>query len=113
MTQETLYVRIGEHALGTRARGTINGVMVLYTLLSCVSYVVLVGDFAVACVDNLVDSPLEWELNRLLLSFVVVALVMYPFSFVKNLEPLKFTSMLGLICMFLASGVVIGSAPAQ
>ena len=115
------YRRVAEEALG-RACGTgVELVMALYTLGTCMSYSVLVGDFFTRIVEFACSggdggggpgaSPLpptcSFFESRPNAVFVLGAAVLLPVSSLRELSALRYTSLVALVTVLYTVGVVV------
>lgn len=93
------YKEMGSLAYGRRAGLIIQWTVALYTVMSCISYVVLIGDFIPDVVEFF--QPDFWgmskEVFRASLQIGVGLCVFLPLSFLKNLEILKYPSSLAFL----------------
>jgi amino acid permease len=96
-------------ALGPRTGILITAVMAVYTLGSCVSYVVLLGDFLPQLMHG-ANAPAWLQSRPLLLCFAGVA-VLFPLSLARQLNVLKYTATAALVCI-LYSGLMVMSCAA-
>jgi amino acid permease len=71
-----------------------------YTLASCISFIVLVGDFLPEVLHA--TGKHTWLFDRWLVIVVVAALVLFPLSMLKTLNSLRYASVVGLFCSFWA-----------
>ena len=89
------YKKMGTLALGPRAGVFIQSCILLYTTCSCISYVVLTGDFLV---DPDSGVLVHWAPNSPFLTsrpavmFVIAICVFVPLCLLKNLEALKYVT---------------------
>jgi len=99
------YRDIGARALGPGMAVFIDASIVVNGFFACVSYVILVADFLQKALEGLFD----WQgVARPPLIAVVTVFFMLPLSHVRNLSPLRYTSMLGLCIIGLVWLYVIG-----
>lgn len=83
----------------------IDASIVLNGFFACVSYVILTADFLQKALEGLCG----WQgVDRPLIIAVVTLLFMLPLSHVRNLSPLRYTSMLGLCIIGLVWLYVVG-----
>ena len=107
------YKKMGTMALGHRAGVFIQSCILLYTTCSCVSYVVLTGDFLVGAGTGVFD---HWAAGNAFLTsrpavMGVVALTIFvPLCLLKNLEALKYTSFVSFCSTCFAAGLLMWSA---
>jgi len=108
ITNTFTYKEIGAKAFGERSAIWIQLVMIGYTLGSCVSFVCLIGDFIPSVMEALGSPGLLY--NREFVIAMSSLLFLLPLAFLKNLNPLKFTSMIGVACILYACGLIIQNA---
>ena len=107
------YKKMGTMALGHRAGVFIQSCILLYTTCSCVSYVVLTGDFLVGAGTGVFD---HWAAGNAFLTsrpavMGVVALTIFvPLCLLKNLEALEHTSCVSFCSTCFAAGLLMWSA---
>ena len=105
------YKKIGTMALGPRLGTLVQVCILCYTTGSCISYVVLTGDFLVS--DDSTGVFAQWAPHSKFLTtrstvMICVALVFFlPLSLFKNLENLKHTSLLSFCSTLFATGLLI------
>lgn len=103
LSKKYSYLDVGRSALGPAAGVVITAIMAVYTLGSCVSFTVLLGDFLPALVceggcDGL--PPLAAAVTgRTVLIVLVSGLVLFPLSLQRDLNNLRFTSTLSAVCI--------------
>ena len=94
---------LGEHALGKCFGCILQLSMLIYTSLSCVSYLVLAGDFfsgdsgvvrGLCGAENDICAIFESRFNAVL---TVTVLVLLPLSCLRNLNALRYTSFLSML----------------
>eukprot|EP00425_Heterocapsa_triquetra_P001636 CAMPEP_0195062304 /NCGR_PEP_ID=MMETSP0448-20130528/8958_1 /TAXON_ID=66468 /ORGANISM="Heterocapsa triquestra, Strain CCMP 448" /LENGTH=417 /DNA_ID=CAMNT_0040092971 /DNA_START=77 /DNA_END=1330 /DNA_ORIENTATION=+ len=82
-------------SLGTGSEKIVDVVLFFHCLFSCVGYITLIGDFSVCSFSGLFpDSILGTRRDVPIL--LITAVFIFPLSQLKSLDPLKFTSALGL-----------------
>ena len=91
--------------IGTRCFGASFGIfaqicVLLYSLGSCLSFVVLVGDF-------LAGETGVFGGSRALIILLVAALVFFPLSLLRNTESLKWSSLVSFFACFAAALLII------
>jgi len=107
------YVELATRALGTRWAAAISLLMAVYTLGSCASYAVLLGDALPELADSgllpaaLAASP--WASRAFLLP-ACAALVLLPLSAQRTLRSLRFTAAAAFVCIAYVAGLVIARA---
>ena len=105
------YKGIAEAALGKRASAAIAVVMTLYTLGSCISYVVLLGDFLPRLVLLAPHSSFVTFVARpAVVDWAVSLLVLFPLALQRDLSRLSGTSTFAFACVCYAVGLVAVSA---
>eukprot|EP01061_Rhynchopus_euleeides_P022649 TRINITY_DN3699_c0_g1_i3.p1 TRINITY_DN3699_c0_g1~~TRINITY_DN3699_c0_g1_i3.p1 ORF type:complete len:540 (+),score=130.84 TRINITY_DN3699_c0_g1_i3:149-1621(+) len=100
MSGSFTYLDIGNRCFGPRFGIFAQTCVLLYSLGSCLSFVVLVGDF-------LSGETGVFGYNRPLIVFVVSLFVFLPLSLLRNTESLKWTSLVSLIACFGAAALVV------
>jgi sodium-coupled neutral amino acid transporter 10 len=105
------YRELGRKALGDRAGTFIQSCMLCYTIGSCVSYVVLTGDFLA---DEDTGVLQVWAYGTFIdhrgtCMIVVGIFVITPLCFLKNLEPLKYTSLVSFCGVLYATFLVVSA----
>lgn len=95
-------------SLGARVGYFFSGVLSVYTLGSCASYVVVVADVLKELFEGRPGAAFLAE-PRLALP-AIAALVLFPLSLLRNLSSLRATSTLSLLCVVYTSLLVVGSA---
>jgi amino acid permease len=107
------YVELATRALGARWAAAISVLMAVYTLGSCASYAVLLGDALPELADSgllpaaLAASP--WASRAVLLP-ACAALVLLPLSSQRTLRSLRFTAAASFVCIAYVAGLVIARA---
>ena len=114
LAQRYSYLDVGRAALGPVAGAAITAVMAVYTLGSCVSFTVLLGDFlpALVCEGGCDGLPAAAAAvtGRAALICLVSALVLFPLSLQRNLNNLRFTSTLSAVCIVYTALMVAARA---
>lgn len=102
------YKDIARKALGPRGAVVVSGVMALYTLGSCVSFLVLIGDFLPVLVcDGGCDALLQVAIGvRELLMSVTGAAVLFPLALPRQLSALRYTSTLSAVCIVYTAAMI-------
>jgi len=105
MANANTYKDIGVKAYGQRMGPVIQAIMIAYTFGSCVSFIVLIGDF----IPNVLGNYFDYDLlkNRVFIIMLVSFVFLLPLSFLKDLNPLRYTSMIGVVCIVYACGFVM------
>jgi sodium-coupled neutral amino acid transporter 11 len=95
------YLAVGRASLGPAAGTAISGVMALYTMGSCVSFLVLLGDFlpALVCAGGCSGALGGVLGSRLALIPAVALAVLFPLALHRTLNALRFTSTLSAVCI--------------
>ena len=111
------YAELATHAFGARAAWAISLLMAVYTLGSCASYAVLLGDALPELADSgaggggggagAVTSVFA---SRAVLLPACAALVLFPLSAQRNLKSLRFTAAAAVLCILYVAGLVISRA---
>jgi sodium-coupled neutral amino acid transporter 11 len=94
------YKDIARKALGGRGAVAVSAVMALYTLGSCVSFLVLIGDFLPALVLQAAIG------GRELLMSVTGAAVLFPLALPRQLSTLRYTSTLSAVCIVYTAAMI-------
>eukprot|EP00437_Effrenium_voratum_P006477 CAMPEP_0181430656 /NCGR_PEP_ID=MMETSP1110-20121109/17835_1 /TAXON_ID=174948 /ORGANISM="Symbiodinium sp., Strain CCMP421" /LENGTH=434 /DNA_ID=CAMNT_0023553977 /DNA_START=23 /DNA_END=1327 /DNA_ORIENTATION=+ len=82
-------------AMGKRTEKTVDVVLFFHTLFSCVGYITMIGDFCIKSASGLLPNSVF--ARRRESSILVISLLgIFPLCLYKNLEPLKYTSIVGL-----------------
>ena len=81
------YLEIGEATFGRYAAVAIQVTVILYTLGSCVSYVVLIGDFLPAVLAYTDVST--WFFRRTAVVIAVAVVMLLPLSLLKSKSPAR------------------------
>ncbi|KAJ9471492.1 Vacuolar amino acid transporter 2 [Diplonema papillatum] len=97
------YLDIGKKAFGRRFGVAAQTCVLLYSLGSCLSFVVLLGDFLAG------DSGV-FRAPRAAVVYGVAALVFGPLACLRNTEGLKWTSLVSFVSCFGAAALVVGAA---
>ncbi|CAE7457219.1 AVT7 [Symbiodinium necroappetens] len=94
-TQAKTFRELWRSAMGQNTEKTVDVVLFFHTLFSCVGYVTMIGDFCIKSASGLMpDSVFA---RRRESSILVISLFgIFPLCLYKNLEPLKYTSVVGL-----------------
>ena len=108
------YAELATHAFGARAAWAISLLMAVYTLGSCASYAVLLGD----ALPELADSgggggagaATSVFAARAVLLPACAALVLFPLSAQRNLKSLRFTAAAAVLCILYVAGLVLSRA---
>jgi len=82
-------------SLGESAGNVMDVILFFHTLFSCVGYVTLIGDFTTKSSEGLLPGTF-FATSRAWATIVIVVVIVFPLSLLKNLEPLKWTSAFGL-----------------
>eukprot|EP01138_Halocafeteria_seosinensis_P012075 gb/GECG01012341.1/.p1 GENE.gb/GECG01012341.1/~~gb/GECG01012341.1/.p1 ORF type:complete len:685 (+),score=79.80 gb/GECG01012341.1/:1-2055(+) len=102
------YRELGEQTLGLVWGRIAQAVMGLYTFGSCVTYLVLLGDFIPKVMEDLSDSAILT--NRALIMVFLSVVILLPLSLLKDLSSLRHTSTLSLLCIAYAFAVIAARA---
>lgn len=107
-SQTPTYKDIAQAALGPTAGTAVAAIMAVYTLGSCVSFVVLLGDFLPALVcENGCNTPAQALFGqRVVMQAMVGWAVLYPLSLPRQLNALRYTSALSTACIVYTSLMV-------
>jgi len=82
-------------AMGAKTEKTVDVVLFFHTLFSCVGYVTMIGDFCIKSASGLMPDSIF--ARRRESSILVISLfAIFPLCLYKNLDPLKYTSVVGL-----------------
>lgn len=95
------YKDMAKAALGPVGGTVVTAVMAVYTLGSCVSFSVLLGDFlpALVCEDGC-NTPAQQLFGQREVTMVMAGvLVLYPLCLPRQLNALKYTSTLSAVCI--------------
>jgi amino acid permease len=111
LSGEFAYKDIGARALGPRAGVAITALMATYTLGSCVSYLVLLGDFLPQLMHGAGASALGQ--NRPFMLCMAGVVVLYPLSLARQLSVLKYTASAALVCILYSALMVTSCALAN
>eukprot|EP01063_Lacrimia_lanifica_P004149 TRINITY_DN12316_c0_g1_i1.p1 TRINITY_DN12316_c0_g1~~TRINITY_DN12316_c0_g1_i1.p1 ORF type:complete len:549 (+),score=151.09 TRINITY_DN12316_c0_g1_i1:76-1722(+) len=108
MAETCSYLRMMQAAFGTTGGLLAQCTVLLYACGSCISFVVLAGDFLLGDGTGLLD---EWGMtgayvNRATVMTVVAVFVFLPLSLLRNLEPLKYTSFLAFLATMYSAVLV-------
>lgn len=97
------YKELSEIAFGKRSATVIALVMAIYTLGSCVSYVVLLGDALPELIDNAgdpaTDTVVNFWTNRANILPICATAILLPLANHRNLSSLRFTATASFICI--------------
>ena len=106
------YKDVGSAALGSAAATCISAIMAVYTLGSCVSFVVLIGDFlpALVCEDGCDAGPAAFFGQRWVMVTLVGVCCLLPLSLLRDLSSLRFTSALSFVCIAYTSIMIASRA---
>lgn len=103
MAQLYTYKEVAAAAMGRTASTLVVLAVAAYTLGSCVSFLVLLGDFvpSLVCEDGCgADGSLQAVAARREVILPLAALlILFPLSLLRNLNSLKFTSTLSTLCI--------------
>jgi amino acid permease len=112
------YKDMAKAALGPVGGTVVTAVMAVYTLGSCVSFSVLLGDFlpALVCEDGC-NTPAQQLFGQREVTMVMAGvLVLYPLCLPRQLNALKYTSTLSAVCIVYTAIMIaaraISSGPA-
>lgn len=99
------YKDMAQAALGPLGGTVVAAIMALYTLGSCVSFVVLLGDFlpALICEDGCNTPAQALFGQRIVMQAMVGWAVLYPLSLPRQLSALRYTSSLSAACIVYTS----------
>lgn len=101
----TSYTDLATAALGKRASTLIAAVLSIYTLGSCASYVVLLGD-ALPEIAQLVGLGNSIFGTSGFLLAISSLLFLMPLSSMRNLKSLRFTAICALVCILYTAGLI-------
>ena len=97
------YVAIASYAFGPAASALVTLFLALYTAGSCISFIVLLGDFlpALVCQSGGCGSasPIAWLTSRSTLLILAGGCLLFPLSLFRDLSRLRFTAGLSVGCM--------------
>ena len=112
LAQTFNYKEMGKKALGERAGVFIQSCCLFYTAGSCISYIVLTGDFLVGGGTGVLAhwAPGTWIDHRSTCMILVTLVIVLPLTFLKNLEPLKYTSFVSFLGVIYATFLIIGTS---
>ena len=109
------YNDIGRAALGNTTARLITAIMAVYTLGSCVSFVVLIGDFlpSLVCENGCDAGPALFFSQRWVMVTLAAVVCLLPLSLLRDLSSLRFTSALSFVCivytaLMIATRAIIG-----
>ncbi len=106
LTSTETYVGIAEKLYSKGVGTLVQVVMMLYTFGSCISFLVLLGDFCPAIAD-----ALKWNFMTDKASAIWITCVFCTaLCFIDKLDNLRFSSIVGLVCALYLCFMVVGSA---
>jgi amino acid permease len=103
------YMELVGAAFGRAAQARVALLLALYTLGSCASYVVVLGD-QLPSLLALVGAPRGALTSQALLLPAAGLLVLFPLSLLRDLSSLRFTSSASFLCIAYVSLLVVGKA---
>ena len=114
LSQQFSYKAIGKAALGGPASTAITAIMAVYTLGSCVSFVVLIGDFlpALVCENGCDAGAAAFFGQRWVAVAAAGAFALFPLSLMRDLSSLRFTSALSFVCIVYTAAMIASRAVA-
>ncbi|KAJ9466715.1 Vacuolar amino acid transporter 6 [Diplonema papillatum] len=103
------YLKMMQSAFGRTGGLAAQIIVLMYGCGSCISFVVLTGDFLCGSGTGVLDSwsSNEWLHKRWLIMSGVAVFVFFPLSCMRNLEPLKYTSSVSLLATMYAAAVCV------
>eukprot|EP00873_Tetraselmis_striata_P003597 jgi/Tetstr1/423861/TSEL_014485.t1 len=105
------YRRIGTAAFGPSMGRAIQATVLCYTVMACVSFLVLLGDLVPSVVLKLTggEGPMAALLGSRVPAVPVLGLaLLLPMSCVRDLRHFQHSSAFALCCDFIAAGVIVG-----
>jgi len=82
-------------AVGKRAGKVMDVILLFHTLFSCVGYITLIGDFTTKSMSGLAPNSI-FATSRTAATLSIVVTTLFPLSLLRDLAPLKYTSLIGL-----------------
>ncbi|KAA0167780.1 hypothetical protein FNF31_00715 [Cafeteria roenbergensis] len=118
-TKQRLYAGIGGAVGGPILGKVVDMTVVLQNLGLLIGYVVVCGDLIPEFVaysrgdTDAGEGTIDWQFRAIILA-VLSAVVFLPLSSLKSLDALRFTTIVGLVCVlvFVASAIALGSMTA-
>jgi amino acid permease len=108
------YRELAEFAFGKRAETFISAVMAVYTLGSCVSYIVLLGDALPELLAEAGDPATSPALALLSAPAAILpitaAAVLFPLALSRDLSSLRYTAGVSFLCILYTAGMVTARA---
>lgn len=101
------FVDLGTAAAGPRFGRFSQVVAAVYAAGSCISDVVLIGDFVPTALVGLGVRPDAWYARREALLLAVGGAVLLPLSLSRNLSRLRYSSLLALVGILFSCGVIV------
>ena len=111
MARSFSYQKIGTRALGATAGVVIQITMLAYTFSSCLSYIILIGDFVPNAVESMRPDRFGLDATdlRLYVILIISLAILLPLSFIRNLYSLRFTSAIAMLAIFYTLGLTLQS----
>lgn len=102
MARSFNYQVLGTRSMGRRMGVIIQVVMLFYTFSSCLSFVILLGDFVPNAISAARNDQfgLTGDTLRTYVILVMGVVILLPLSFIRNLHSLRFTSAISLLSIF-------------
>eukprot|EP01083_Nonionella_stella_P149128 473207_1 len=105
ITGKMIFAEIWESVYGPKYAPVSDIIIALYNYFTCTGYIILVGDFLPKVFEFFDDS--FFMANRTSAILVCVVVVLLPLSLLKDMNSLRFSSALGILCIiftFIAVG---------
>lgn len=105
------FIDLAKVVFGPSAATICSFVMVVYTILSCVSYIILLSHSIPEIAYNVEPSPfVDFVANIDYIIPLSALFVLFPLSLQRNLASLRFTDTASVLCILFIAGMVIVTA---
>lgn len=104
--QKHTFGTLAEVALGKYARPLVCFLLIFLLFFSHIGYMVLLGDLVTPVIQELLPNAPHFLTSRAFIMFVCLALI-FPCAFSKQLTVLQYSSLLGIIFIFVIAGTII------
>jgi amino acid permease len=108
LTGATSYRDLSEIAFGSQAATVLAAIMALYTLGSCISYIILLGDALPELLANAHATGTAADfVTRNAVIPIAAAAVLLPLTLQRNLSALRYTSVASFVCICYTAGMIV------
>ncbi|RDD47151.1 putative sodium-coupled neutral amino acid transporter 7 [Trichoplax sp. H2] len=93
--------------LGTKVKIISEVLLILFSLSTCITYLVIIGDQSDEIIIGITGQQHQWYTNRKFVMSIISTLFILPLSLLKNIGSLRYSSILGTVAVINVAIVVM------